>query len=196
MLSEYVSDIFHSHIDAAMRCIDANSESIAAASELMVGCMLSEGKIFCCGDGANSLMPHLLTANLQNRYQYERPSLPAINLSADTVVTAGITADSAYGELYSRQLQSLGQSGDIVVIYYQGNVSAAVVKAVQAAHERDMTIIAISNADGSETNALLTANDIEIAIPHNNRARVSEMQMVVTNSLCELVEMQLFGANE
>ncbi|WP_372780473.1 SIS domain-containing protein [Litorivivens sp.] len=196
MLSDYVSDIFHSHIDAAMRCIDANSDSIAAASEIMVACMLNEGKILCCGDGANALMPHLLAANLLNRYQYERPSLPAINLSADTVVTGGITSDSAYGELYSRQILSLGQAGDVAIIYYQGNVSAAVVKTVQAAHERDMTVIAVSNADGSETNALLTGNDIEISIPHNNRARVSEMQMVVTNCLCELIDMQLFGAND
>tara|TARA_R100000687_G_scaffold77430_1_gene69965 strand:- start:5564 stop:6154 length:591 start_codon:yes stop_codon:yes gene_type:complete len=194
MLTEHLADIFHRHIDASMRCIDVLSNPISDASERMVQCMLSERKILCCGDGANALQAHYLASNLLNRFQYERPSLPAVNLAADAVVMSSITSDSAYGEVFSRQILALGQPGDIVFIVFQGDGSAAVVKAVQAAHERDMSVVALCNSESSEANSLLTTHDIEICIPHNNRARVMEIHMLVVNSLCELIDMQLFGS--
>lgn len=193
MLTDHVADIFHRHIDASMRCIEVLAEPITEASERMVQCMLSEHKILCCGDSSNALPSHYLASNLLNRFQYERPPLPAINLAADAVVMASITSDNAYGEVFSRQILALGQAGDIAFVAFQGDGSAAVVKAVQAAHERDMSVIALCNSQSSEANSLLTAHDIEICIPHNNRARVMELQMLVINSLCELIDMQLFG---
>ena len=193
MLTEHLADIFHRHIDASMRCIDVLSSPITEASERMVQCMLSEHKLLCCGDGGNSIQAHYLASNLLNRFQIERPSLPAINLAADPVVMASITSDSVYGEVFSRQILALGQPGDIAFIAFQGDGSAAVVKAVQAAHEREMSVIALCNSESSEANSLLTTHDIEICIPHNNRARVTEIHMLVVNCLCELIDMQLFG---
>ncbi len=194
MFTEHVADIFHRHIDATMRCIESLAEPIGEASERMVECMLSEHKLLCCGDGGNSLQAHQLASNLLNRFQYERPSLPAINIAADAIVTASITSDNAYGDVFSRQILALGQPGDIAFIAFQGDGSAAVVKAVQAAHERDMSVIALCNSESSEANSLLTPHDIEICIPHNNRARVLELHILVVNSLCELIDMQLFGS--
>ncbi len=196
MLTDHLADIFHRHIDASMRCIETLAEPIAEASERMVECMLSEHKVLCCGDGPNALQAHLLAGNLLNRFQYERPSLPAINLAGDAIVLASITSDNAYGEVFSRQILALGQAGDIAFIAFQGDGSAAVVKAVQAAHERDMSVIALCNSESSEANSLLTTHDIEICIPHNNRARVMEIHMLVVNSLCELIDLQLFGTED
>lgn len=196
MLSEHVADIFHRHIDASMRCIEATTDSITEAAECMVGCMLQEGKIFCCGDASNALQAHYLASNLLNRFEYERPALPAINLAGDAVTIGGITGDAAYGEIYSRQILALGQPGDIVFTCYQGSGSAAVVKAVQAAHEREMTVIALCNSEGNEANALLTSHDIEICVPHDHRARITELHILAINCLCELIDLQLFGAEE
>ncbi|MFT5034037.1 MAG: D-sedoheptulose 7-phosphate isomerase [Bermanella sp.] len=193
MLTDHLADIFHRHIDASMRCIEVLAEPITEASERMVECMLSEHKLLCCGDGGNALHTHQLASNLLNRFQYERPSLPAINLAGDAIVMASITSDTAYGEVFSRQILALGQAGDIAFIAFQGDGSAAVVKAVQAAHEREMSVIALCNSESSEANSLLTSHDIEICIPDNNRARVMELHMLVVNSLCELIDMQLFG---
>lgn len=196
MLTDHLADIFHRHIDASMRCIEVLAEPIIVASERMVQCMLSEHKVLCCGDGHNALQAHYLASNLLNRFQYERPSLPAVNLAADAIVLASITSDNAYGEVFSRQILALGQPGDIAFIAFQGDGSAAVVKAVQAAHERDMSVIALCNSESTEANSLLTAHDIEICIPHNNRARVMEIHMLVVNSLCELIDLQLFGTED
>lgn len=193
MLSEHVTDIFHRHIDASMRCLETITQPITQAGERMVACMLAEGKILCCGDGSNALLSHYLASNLLNRFKYERPALPAINLAADAITVAAITSDSSYGEVYSRQILALGNAGDIAFICFQGDGSAAVVKAVQAAHEREMSVIALCNSESNEANSLLTSHDIEICVPHNNRARVMELQIVVVNSLCELIDMQLFG---
>ncbi len=196
MLSEHVADIFHRHIDASMRCIDATTETLAEAAERMVGCMLQEGKVFCCGDASHALLANLLASNLLNRYQYERPALPAVNLAGDATALSGITGDAAYGEVYSRQLLALGQPGDIAFICYQGAGSAAVVKAVQAAHEREMTVIALCSSEGNEANALFTNQDIEICVPHDHRARILELHVLAINCLCELIDLQLFGAEE
>lgn len=191
--SESVVDLFHRHIESCMYTMEAIGPTVAAASTVMVESMLHDGKILCCGEGSFALLAQQLSGNLINRFRRERPSLPALSLNTDAAALTAIATDNAYGDIFSNQVRALGQEGDCLVIFYIGNGSSNILRCIQAAHERGMRVISLTNMTGGDASALLSAEDVEIAIPVEDRPRVIEMQLIAVHSLCELIDAQLFG---
>jgi D-sedoheptulose 7-phosphate isomerase len=189
--SEQVIDLFHRHIESCMYTMEALGEGIAQASECLVASMLQEHKIICCGEGNSGLIAHHLATNLLNSFQHERPALPAMVLSSDAA--NAIAADSSYNDIYANQIRALGQAGDCLVLCYNGGGASATLRAIQAAHERNMRVISLSNMKGGDASALLLPDDIELTFPVEDRARAIEMQLVAVHSICELIDTQLFG---
>lgn len=189
--SEQVIDLFHRHIESCMHTMEALGEDIAKASGCLVECMLQEHKIICCGEGNSRLIAHHLATNLLNSFQHERPALPAMILSSDAATA--IAADSSYNDIYANQIRALGQSGDCLVLCFNGSGSTATLRAIQAAHERNMRVISLCNLKGGDAGALLSPDDIELTFPVEDRARAIEMQLVAVHSICELIDTQLFG---
>ncbi len=194
--SERVVDLFHRHIESCMYTMEALGPGLAQASERIVGSMLGEHKILCCGEGSFALLAQHLAGNLLNRFQRERPSLPALALGTDTATLTAIAADSGYNDIFSNQIRALGQQGDCLVIFYAGNGSASTLRSIQAAHERGMQVISLSNLSGGDASALLAADDLELAFPIEDKVRVVEMQLIAIHSLCELIDFQLFGLEQ
>jgi D-sedoheptulose 7-phosphate isomerase len=194
--SESVVDLFHRHIESCMYTMEAIGPSVAAASECIVASMLNERKILCCGEGSFALLAQQLAGNLINRFQRERPSLPAMALNTDAATLTAIAADSGYNDIFSNQIRALGQEGDCLVLLYSGNGSTNTLRCIQSAHERGMRVIALSNLNGGDASALLSAEDIELAIPVEDKPRVIEMQLIAIHSICELVDAQLFGIEQ
>jgi D-sedoheptulose 7-phosphate isomerase len=190
--SEQVIDLFHRHIESCMYTMEALGATIAHASECIVESMLHEHKIICCGEGSSSLIAQHLATNLLNSFQQERPALPAMVLSADAATAIG--ADSSYNDIYANQIRALGQAGDCLVLCYFGNGSNATLRAIQAAHERNMRVISLCNLTGGDASSLLLPEDVELSFPVEDRARVIEMQLIAVNSICELIDTQLFGS--
>ena len=189
--SEQVIDLFHRHIESCMYTMEALGEVIARASECLVESMLHERKIICCGEGNSGLIAHHLATNLLNNFQHERPALPAMVLSSDAATA--IAADFSYNDIYANQIRALGQAGDCLVLCYNGGGSTATLRAIQAAHERNMRVISLSNTKGGDASALLLPDDVELTFPVEDRARAIEMQLIAVHSLCELIDTQLFG---
>ena len=189
--SEQVVDLFHRHIESCMYTMEALGEAIAQASECLVESMLQEHKIICCGEGNSGLIAHHLATNLLNSFQHERPALPAMVLSSDAATA--IAADSSYNDIYANQIRALGQTGDCLILCYNGGGAAATLRAIQAAHERNMRVVSISNVKGGDASALLLPDDIELTFPIEDRARAIEVQLVAVHSICELIDTQLFG---
>ncbi len=192
-LSDHVIELFHGNINACMQGIESLADPIASASELLVQCLLSDHKILCCGDGISALISQHFATNLLNRFQYERPSLPALSLTGDAATLSAIAADSSFSEVYAKQIRALGQEGDILLMCYIGSGSGTALRAIQAAHERGMQIITLSNENGGDAASLLTPEDIELFIPSDNRARVAEIQLLTIHCLCELIDHLIFG---
>lgn len=174
-----------------MYTMEALGDGIAQASECLVASMLQEHKIICCGEGNSGLIAHHLATNLLNSFQHERPALPAMVLSSDAATA--IAADSSYNDIYANQIRALGQAGDCLVLCYNGGGAAATLRAIQAAHERNMRVISLSNMKGGDASSLLLPDDIELTFPVDDRARAIEMQLVAVHSICELIDTQLFG---
>jgi len=195
-LSENVVNIIHNSIDSTMQSMDSMVPQIAKASEVLVRCLLSEQKIICCGEGQSGALSQIFASNLLNRFNHERPSLPAISLAADAATITAICGDSTFNEIFSRQIRAMGQPGDVLVIISNGSGSGTTLQAVQAAHDREMLILALCDRENTDISSLLGPEDLDLIIPHSNRARICEIQLLTLNCLCDLIDQQLFPAEE
>lgn len=189
---QQVIDSFHNNIDITMQSLDELAEPIFQAGELLVQCLLNEGKIICCGEGQSGALAQIFVSNLLNRFDYERPGLPAINLTSDATTLIAIATDGSLSDIYAKQIRTLGQPGDILVVVANGT-SSAILQSIQAAHDREMLVIGLSRQSHSDINSLMTHEDIDLQVPSDRRARVAEIQLLILNTICELIDIQLFG---
>jgi D-sedoheptulose 7-phosphate isomerase len=128
-----------------------------------------------------------------NQFERDRPSLPVIALTTDTATITGIANDYNFDDIFAKQLRALGQSGDMLVVYTDGNSSANISKVVSTAHDKDISVIALTGNSGSMIAPLLRETDIEIRVPSNSNARIQEVHVLITHCLCDLIDHQLFG---
>ena len=167
---------------------------IEDAAQLMVSSLLQQGKILSCGNGGSAADAQHFSSELINRFETERPSLPAIALTTDSSTITSIANDYHYAEIFSKQVLALGQNNDILLAISTSGNSLNVVKAIQAAHERGMRIIAFTGRDGGEIAELLQAEDIELRVPADRTAYIQEVHLMLIHCICDLIDHQLFGA--
>ena len=128
-----------------------------------------------------------------NRFERERPGLPAIALTTDTSTLTSVANDYQYAEVFSRQVVALGQPGDVLLAISTSGNSANVVRAIQAAHDRDMRVVALTGRDGGEVAERVVEGDIEVRVPTASTARTQEVHLLIIHCLCDLIDRQLFG---
>lgn len=189
---EQIKACFTESIQTQIAAAEALPDAIARAALVMAQCLLNGNKILCCGNGASAANAQHFTACLVNRYETERPSLPAVALTADSIMLTAIGNDDLQAEIYSKQVRALGQNGDILLAISTKGNSKDIVKAVEAAVTRDMTIIALTGYDGGILAGLLGEQDVEIRIPSHRQSRIQEMHMLTLNCLCDLIDRTLF----
>lgn len=183
---------FEDSAQIKLAAADTLSEHIVTASDLLVQCLLNNHKILCCGNGGSAGDSQHFSSELLNRFESERPSLPAIALTTDTSTLTAIANDYSYNEVFSKQIKALGQPGDILLAISTSGNSKNVCEAIDSAHQRDMRIIALTGKDGGEMAKLLNNDDIEIRVPSNSTARIQETHLVIIHCLCDMIDHQLF----
>ena len=192
-LQERIVEHFHSSIETKTLAIQENTPDIEISSEVMVHCLLNGGKILTCGNGGSAGDAQHFSSELLNRFERERPSLPAMALTTDSSTITSIANDYSYNEIFSKQIRALGNEGDVLLAISTSGKSANVVQAIQAAHERGMKVVALTGKDGGDMATLLTAEDVEVRVPSVVTARIQEVHLVVIHCLCDLIDFQLFG---
>jgi DnaA initiator-associating protein len=193
---ERIRDSFTESIQTKIDAAEALPESIEKAAEMMVQCLLGGNKILSCGNGGSAGDAQHFSAELLNRYEIERPPLPAIALSCDTSTITAIANDYSYDEIFSKQIFALGQPGDILLAISTSGNSGNIIKAMEAALSRDMTIVALTGKDGGAMAGLMSAGDVEIRIPSNVTARIQEVHLLVIHCLCDNIDRTLFPQDE
>ena len=128
-----------------------------------------------------------------NRFEMERPGLPAVALTTDSSTLTSIANDYSYDLVFAKQVSALGQQGDILLAISTSGNSSNVNLAINAAHEREMQIIALSGKQGGEMSTLLTSDDVEIRVPSDSTARIQEVHLLAIHCICDLVDHQLLG---
>ncbi len=184
---------FSAHQEAIQETLLRLSDRIEAAAIRLSNCLLDDGKILTCGNGGSACEALHLSSELLNRYDRDRPGLPAIALTSDMAAITSIANDYDFDAVFSKPILALGQALDVLVIYTTSGQSANLLRAVAAAHDRGMTIIAMTGRDGGAMAALLNDNDLELRVPSEVTARIQEAHLLITHCLCDLIDLQLFG---
>ncbi|GAB6046259.1 phosphoheptose isomerase [Methyloparacoccus murrellii] len=188
-----IAQQFSQHLETTQNSLLRLSDRLEAAAFRLAQCLLNDGKILCCGNGGSAAEALHFSSELLNRYERDRPGLPAIALTTDLSAITSIANDYQFDEIFAKPIRALGQSGDVLVIYTTSGNSANLLKAAGAAHDRDMTILAISGRDGGPLAPLLRESDLELRVPSESTARIQEVHLLMTHCLCDLIDVQLFG---
>lgn len=165
-----------------------------SSARLIVATLMQGGKILCCGNGGSAALAEYFAALMLNRFDRERPALPALALSANSALLTGISASFDFDELFARQIKGLGQSKDLLLAICSGGDTENIHAAVLSAQEQKMGIITLNGDRNSRLSGLLRYDDIEIAIPECSQARIQELHLLVIHALCELIDQQLMGS--
>lgn len=192
-LPDRIINQFSDSIQTQQDAMNYLTDLIAFSSERMVAALLNDKKIMTCGNGRSANNAQLLSSSLLNRFERERPSLPAIALTADLTTITAIAAESQFDDVFAKQLRALGQSGDILVVYSDCGPSLNIVKAVKCAHDKDIGVIALTGKDGGAISPLLNERDLELRVPSNSSARIHEVHSLISHCLCDLIDHQIFG---
>ena len=169
-------------------------EFIAAGGLLMGHVLQNDGKILSCGNGGSAGDAQHFSSELLNRFERERPGLPAIALTTDSSTLTSIANDYAYEDVFAKQVRALGRSGDILLAISTSGNSENVNRAINAAHERGMRVVALSGRNGGTMATLLNADDVEIRVPAERTARIQEVHLLAIHCLCDLIDAHLFGS--
>lgn len=183
---------FTESIQTQIAATDTLSEPIATAAMMMVNALVQGHKLLACGNGGCGASAQQFVTNMLNRYERERPSLPAISLNADNTTLTAIAGDCSFDDVYSKQVRALGSAGDILLAICDSGNDKSVIRAMEAAVSRDMTIVALTGKDGGEMSGLLGTNDIEIRVPSNRNSRIQEVHLLTIHCLCESIDNMLF----
>jgi len=191
-----VRDHFAESIAAKQTAADQLVDSIVAAGRVMSDALLDDGKILSCGNGGSAADSQHFSSELLNRFEMERPGLPAIALTTDSSTLTSISNDYAYEEIFSKQVRALGRTQDVLLGISTSGNSENVIRALAAAHERGMRVVALTGRDGGRMADLFIEGDVEIRVPSSRTARIQEVHLLVIHCLCDLIDTTLLGSAE
>ncbi|OGT68703.1 MAG: phosphoheptose isomerase, partial [Gammaproteobacteria bacterium RIFCSPHIGHO2_12_FULL_45_9] len=183
---------FEQSINTKRTAAECLGPAIEQAAMLCIDALLNNCKILVCGNGGSAADAQHFSAELLNRFETERPSLPAIALTTDTSTLTAIANDYHYHEVFSKQIKALGQAGDVVIAITTSGNSKNIVEAIHAAHAREAHVILLTGRDGGITAPLLQAPDVEIRVPATQTARIQETHLLVLHCICDLIDTVLF----
>jgi D-sedoheptulose 7-phosphate isomerase len=184
---------FAESAELMMRSADTLAEAIARAAEIMTQCLLQERKLLICGNGGSAADAQHFSSEMLNRFEMERPGLPALALTTDSSTLTSIANDYQFSEVFAKQIRALGQGGDLLLAISTSGRSANILNAVYAAHERDMTVVALTGRDGGDLPAQLGPDDVEIRVDAYSTSRIQEIHGLIIHCLCDLIDCQLLG---
>ena len=196
MLEQRIQQHFIDSADLKYQAAQLLSKPIAAAVQAVLACVTSGGKVLACGNGGSAADAQHFSAEFVGRFERERPELGAIALTTDSSILTAIGNDYDFERIFSKQVRALGHAGDVLLALTTSGDSANVLAAVQAAHEREMTVVALTGRGGGKMVKALRETDVHICVPHERTARIQEVHILALHCICDAVDAQLLGEQE
>jgi D-sedoheptulose 7-phosphate isomerase len=166
---------------------------IARAATLMTDCLLADRKLLSCGNGGSASDAQHFSAEMVGRFERERPELPAISLTTDTSILTAVANDYDFSQVFAKQVRALGRAGDVLLAISTSGNSLNVAAAIEAAHEREMRVVALTGKGGGRIGELLSAADVHLCVPHSSTARIQEVHILAIHCLCDAIDASLLG---
>ena len=184
---------FNDHVVATQDSANMLSSPLLRAIDMCFGCVTNNGKILACGNGGSAADAQHFIAELVGRFERERLPLAGIALNTDTSILTAVGNDYGYAQIFSRQISALGHPGDVLVAISTSGNSENVQQAIQAAHEREMRVIALTGKGGGAMNDLLSTDDVHLCVPHDRTMRIQEIHILLLHMLCDGIDTLLLG---
>lgn len=196
MLEQRIGQQFIDSADLKYQAAQQMSKPIAEAVQALMTCVTNGGKVLACGNGGSAADCQHFAAEFVGRFERERPELAAIALSTDSSILTAIANDYHFDQIYAKQVRALGQPGDVLLAISTSGNSANVIAAIEAAHQREMTVVALTGKGGGRIGAVLRETDIHLCVPHDRTARIQEVHLLTIHCLCDGVDTLLLGSQE
>ena len=191
-LEERLKGHFQASIQAKKDTEAAMIPQLALAARHLAATLKAGHKVLACGNGGSAADSQHFAAELTGRYERERPGLAGIALTTDTSALTAIGNDYSYDVIFSKQVQALAQPGDILLAISTSGNSGNVIKAIEAAHQRQMSVIALTGKDGGRIAPLLKDQDVELRAQAKVTARIQEVHLVFLHCLCDAIDEILY----
>lgn len=196
MLEQRIQQQFFDSADLKYQAAEVLARPIADAAQAVLGCITAGGKVLVCGNGASAAAAQRFASAFVGRFERDRPGLAALALVPDAVVMSAIGNHQGFDQVFAKHVQALGNPGDVLIAMSVSGEAANVLAAVDAAHDKDMTVIVLTGRTGGRLAARLTETDVSLCVPHERAARVHEVHLLVLHCLCDAVDTQLLGDQE
>ncbi len=180
-----IEDIFSSHT-TAINQLNQQTEPIVSALQLMLTAVENGKKILWCGNGGSAADAQHMAAELMGGLRdHDRPAIPSIALTTDSSFITAWSNDVHYDVIFSRQVEGLGEDGDVLVAISTSGNSENIIHAIQTAKKLGLSVVVLTGKDGGKMKSL---GDVTIRIPSNDTQRIQEGHLLVEHILCELIE--------
>lgn len=192
MLDLRIQQHFIDSADLHYQVAETLAKPVDAAVQAVLACVTGGGKVLAGGMGTSAALAQYLVNLLMGGFERERPGLAAIALSSDTLMATRWDD----GQTLARQVLALGQTGDVLMLISVDGTEPALAQSVQAAHDRDMVVLALTGHQGGVLARQLRETDVHVCVPHDRAARIREVQHLVLHCLCDGIDTQLLGEQE
>ena len=196
MLEQRIQQQFFDSADLKYAAAEVLARPIADAVSALVGSITAGGKVLACGNGGSAADCQHFAAEFVGRFERERPGLAAIALTTDSSILTAIGNDYDFNSIFSKQVQALGAPGDVLLAISTSGNSNNVIAAIEAAHAREMVVIAMTGHKGGKIRELRTETAVLMCVPHERTARIQEVHLLTLHCLCDAVDLQLLGEQE
>jgi len=187
-MQDVIKKNFSEHLEVVNRVLESNAETIDLFGDLLSTCLKNNGTIFWCGNGGSASDSQHIAAELVGRFKDDRPALKSIALTTDTSILTSVANDYGFSEIFSRQFEALGSSGDILVGISTSGGSENIIRAFQAAKNLGATTLALTGNDGGKVKKI---SDYSLVVESKSTARIQEAHILIGHILCELIEKRL-----
>ena len=190
LIAKRLKDTFAETLIAGQSFIDACGNDIVFLAEKIAVAFKANNKLLICGNGGSAADAQHVAGEFVNRFMVERDPLPVISLTTDTSVITSIGNDYSYDLIFSKQVQSLGMPGDILLVISTSGNSSNLIKAVEAAKQRSLYTAALLGGSGGKLRDMV---DIPLVVNSNITPRIQEVHLFIEHMLCQMVDEILFS---
>lgn len=195
-IAQRIQQHFEDSAQVKLAALAAMAAPIEAAARRMVHSLAAGGKVMACGNGASGALAQYMAALMVGGLERARPELPALALGTDAATLTAVARRGEYADVFAAQVRALGNPGDALLLLSTNGNTVNLVRAAQAAHERDISVIALTGRGGGELGRVLRDTDVHVCIPHERTPRIHEAHQLVLHCLCDGLDVQLLGNEE
>lgn len=195
-LVKRINQHFTDSAQVKLKAVKVLAGPLSETGRLMADSLKNGGKVLACGNGGSAGDAQHFSAELLNRFEMERAPLAAVALTTDSSTLTSIANDYSYDQVFSKQVSGLGRKGDVLLAISTSGNSPNILRAIEAAHEQGMKVVALTGKKGGKMISLLRDGDINVCVPSDSTARIQEIHLVCLHCICDAIDCLLLGVEE